>query len=172
MSTYTYNITRWDGARFGPFATMEEAMDAAPGLLSEWMRGGDAVGFVSHGSNICDGCTEARVVDADGVRDAEGLNIYRYSKPPVVELDFYVVDGQGDEIGPYLDLGGAAQRAQDRFSHWRDSVDGVRGKSETFSVTIHSRPRLDGVRAGVRVSKETIQEVIKAQEAQKAESNQ
>ncbi len=130
MSTYTYNITRWDGKRFGPFATKEDAMDAAPGLLAEWMCAGDHVGHA-----------KATVMNANNRTARPGLTIDRYSKPPaVVELEFYVVDGQGDELGPYLDLCDAAQRAQDRFSHWRDSVDGVRGKSETFSVTIHSRP--------------------------------
>ncbi len=143
MSEYTYNITRWDGARFGPFATLEEAREEAPGLLAEWVGAGQELRFFPAGD-----CTVVTIEATDGrMQRTENLSIHRYSKPPVVEVEYFVVDGQGDEVGPYLDLGGAAQRAQDRFSHWRDSLDsldGVRGKSKTFSVTIHSRPWLVG----------------------------
>lgn len=136
----TYNITRWDGARFGPFATMDEAKDAAPGILAEWRKPGDVIQFRSGANTTVAGLWCPAVSSCGrGYRKGEGLTINKYAEPPPVEYEYFVVGEYGDDTQPWANEGTAHGEADRMFRRWlggegSDCTGGDR--SETFSVYI------------------------------------
>lgn len=148
MSAYIYNITRWDGARFGPFAKMEEAMDAAPKILAKWKKPGDTVRFDIERPDF----THVALQTGHHCRRPETLSIRRQASPLVVGREYFAVDGHGVESAPHCNVHGAVNASRMMFLSWFGSAECVGDKSEPFSVTIHARPKLGGT--GVREAQE------------------